>query len=99
MSIRWKFRLKVPWIGELELEPDESQRKAAWALYVELMTRVTVQPLAEGEGMLRDALSSVHSLFDSTRAILRDAGPSVGASQNTVGGIAIRVLNKGLRPL
>ncbi|MGB3613380.1 MAG: hypothetical protein WBA10_06245, partial [Elainellaceae cyanobacterium] len=32
------------------------------------------------------------------RKILRKAGPGVGASHDSVGGIAIAVLNNGLRP-
>jgi hypothetical protein len=37
-------------------------------------------------------------MFAITRQILREAGPDVGASRESVGGIAIAVLNKGLRP-
>ena len=37
-------------------------------------------------------------MFKTTREILREAGPDVGASHNSVGGIAITVLNRGLRP-
>ena len=43
-------------------------------------------------------VTSLHSLFDSTRQILREAGPHVGASITSVGGIAIAVLNRGIRP-
>jgi hypothetical protein len=37
-------------------------------------------------------------MFAITRQILREAGPDVGISSASVGGIAIAVLNKGLRP-
>ena len=47
---------------------------------------------------MREAMNPLYSLFGSTREILRKAGPKVGASQNSVGGIAIAVLNNGLRP-
>jgi hypothetical protein len=47
---------------------------------------------------MREAMNSLYSLFGSTREILRKAGPTVGASHDSVGGIAIAVLNKGLRP-
>ena len=43
-------------------------------------------------------MSSLYSLFGSTRDILRKAGPKVGASTHSVGGIAIAVLNQRLRP-
>jgi hypothetical protein len=42
-------------------------------------------------------LNSLYSLFGTTREILKEAGPDVGASRNSVGGIAIAVLNRGLR--
>ena len=94
-----KVSVSLPFgIGKAEWTEDPTQRKAAWELYVELMTRIAVQPLPEGQGLLREALSSLHSLFPSTRDILRKAGPDVGASRTSVGGIAIRVLNNGLRP-
>ena len=91
-------KIKIPWIGEAEWNADPKERTAAWSLYVELVTRVAVQPLPADEGLLREALISLHSLFDSTRQILREAGPDVGASITSVGGIAIAVLNRGLRP-
>lgn len=85
-------------LGQLELVPDEAQQRAAWELYVELATRITVQPLDVDEGLMRDALSSLYSVFASTREILRQAGPSVAHGPNSFGPMAIEVLNKGLRP-
>ncbi len=94
-----KVAVSLPWgIGQAEWEADESERRAAWSLYVELVTRVAVEPLGERQGVLREALASLHSLFGSTRTVLREFGPDVGASPQSVGGIAIEVLNKGLRP-
>jgi hypothetical protein len=86
-------------IGGVEWEPDRTEREAAWSLYVELVTRIAVQPLEEGRGLLREALTSLYSLFASTREILRAAGPNVGIRPESVGGIAISVLNNGLRPI
>jgi hypothetical protein len=80
------------------LESDEAMRRAAWALYVELTTRITTQTLETDQGLLREALNSLYSLFASTREILREAGPDVGTSLESVGGIALAVLNVGLRP-
>ncbi|MEO0802989.1 MAG: hypothetical protein AAFY57_12020 [Cyanobacteria bacterium J06642_2] len=85
-------------IGSAKWKADPTEREAAWELYVELVTRVAVQPLPDGVGTVREAMNSLYSLFASTREILRDAGPKVGASRDSVGGIAIAVLNKGLRP-
>jgi hypothetical protein len=92
-------RINVPWLGlEGEWKSDQSQRRVAWSLYVELVTRVAVQPLANDQGTSREALSSLYSIFATTRQVLREAGPDVGAAPNTVGALAIAVLNKGLRP-
>jgi hypothetical protein len=94
-----KLSIGLPFnLGQLEFEPDEFQQRAAWELYVELTTRVAVQPLGADEGKLREALTSFHNLFGVTREILRKAGPSVARGPNSFGIIAIEVLNKGIRP-
>lgn len=94
-----KVSVHLPFgIGGAEWEADPTERRAAWSLYVELVTRIAIQPLEADEGLLREALNSLYSLFAVTRQILREAGPDVGASYESVGGIAIAVLNKGLRP-
>ena len=96
-----KISLNLPFgIGGMEWEPDPSERTAAWSLYVELVTRIAIQPLEaeQDQGLLREALLSLHSLFSTTREILKEAGPDIGASRQSVGGIAITVLNRGLRP-
>jgi hypothetical protein len=85
-------------IGEAEWTPDNAERDAAWRLYVELVTRIAVEQLPDEHGVLREALESLYALFGTTRQILKDAGPEVGASIPSIGGLAIRVLNRGLRP-
>lgn len=94
-----KLTVGLPFnLGQLEFEPDEVQQRAAWELYVELTTRIAVQPLGPDEGLMREALSSLYSIFGVTREILRQAGPSVAQGPNSFGPVAIEVLNKGLRP-
>jgi len=94
-----KLTVGLPFnLGELEFEPDEIQQRAAWELYVELTTRVAVQPRNQDEGIMRESLSSLYNIFGATREILRKAGPSVAQGPNSFGAIAIDVLNKGLRP-
>lgn len=93
VSVSLPFQIgKVKWI------PDQREVEAAWSLYVELVTRVAVQELPRDEGLVREALTSLHALFAETRSILRTAGPGVGAKMPSIGGLAIGVLNKGLRP-
>ncbi|MGW1181126.1 TIR domain-containing protein [Streptomyces drozdowiczii] len=50
--------------------PGPVERAAAFDLQVELVTRVGVQPLGPEEGSLREALTSLHSLFATTREVL-----------------------------
>lgn len=97
--------LKLPFLGQISgtWAPDEVERDAAWEMYVELATRIAIAPLAPGEGMLREALTSLHSLFASTRDILREHGPRI-ARPSREGDIAfaylaLAVLNGALRPL
>ena len=67
-----KLNLKLPFIGGVEgiWEPDENEKKAAWEMYVELATRISVVKMEYDEGLLREALSSLHTLFNTTRTIL-----------------------------
>jgi len=94
-----KLTVGLPFnLGSLELENDQAQQRAAWSLYVELSTRIAVQPLEESEGILREALTSLYNVFGITRQILREAGPEIAQGHQSFGAIAVDVLNKGLRP-
>ena len=94
-------------LGVLELsgewEPNKVERDAAWELYVELITRVSVVPLAPSEGLLRDALSSLYSVFATTRAILRKYGPDIAeikpSGQYNFAFLAVTILHTGIRPV
>ncbi len=84
-------------------EPDDDERRAAWELYVEVATRVATVPLDRDTGLAREALSSLYTLFDTTRVILRRYGPGI-AQPKTDGGasfgtLAVTVLNGAIRPL
>lgn len=84
-------------------EPDEAEQQAAWEMYVELVTRISVVELGPAEGLLREALSSLYTLFGTTRAILREHGPGVarpkGGGDYSFGLIAVTILNQVLRPV
>jgi hypothetical protein len=99
-----EVRLKLPMLEITgNWEPNDSERRAAWELYVELTTRVSVVPLREDEGLLREALTSLYSLFGTTREILRRYGPQVAEpkrnGQYNFGYLAVAMLNYGIRPL
>ncbi|MET8081367.1 hypothetical protein [Streptomyces sp. NPDC005303] len=102
---RLNVRITIPFLGEIggEWEPDDAERRAAWELYVELVTRVSVAPLGEDEGSAREALTSMHALFATVRDILKRYGPDVAppGAHNEVsfGVLAITVLNGAIRPV
>src|SRR6266700_545024 len=79
--------------------PDDAEQEAAWELYVELITRISVEELRPDEGLLREALSSLYSLFATTREILRRHGPAIARPKQgrdlSFGLIAVTVLNRG----
>jgi hypothetical protein len=96
--------LKLPFFEVSgDWKPDDAERTAAWKMYVELVTRISVAELPYGVGVLREALSSLYSLFATTREILKEAGPEVARpkkhGQLSFGYIAVAVLNGALRPL
>lgn len=100
-----RVSIKLPHIAGIEgtWVPDESEQKAAWEMYVELVTRISVAELKPGEGLLREALSSLYTLFDTTRKILREYGPSIaqpkGEDNLSFGYLAVAILNVVLRPV
>lgn len=100
-----KVNLTLPYVGGIEgvWQPDEHEQRAAWQLYIELVTRIAVAELKPHEGSLREALYSLHALFDITRKILRESGPSVarpkGEHNLSLGFIAVAILNTVLRPV
>jgi len=88
-----KLKVSLGWL-ETEWQPQESDRDAAWELYVEMLTRIVTQPLPDMDGDEKTALASVHALFGITREILRRKGRDCIQFSK----IAIIVLNQIVRP-
>jgi hypothetical protein len=94
-------------LGIIEIKgsfsPSDDEKKAAWELYVELVTRTSIIELKDEEGLLREALKSLLSLFDTTRGILRKYGYSISSKKDenrlSFALIAVTVLNYALRPI
>jgi len=96
--------IKLPFLSiQGTWKVEEHQRDAAWELYVELVTRISTIELKEGEGSIREALTSFYSLFATTRDVLKKYGPVIASSGDkddiTLGYIAVAMLNKVVRPL
>src|SRR5437879_2013238 len=83
--------------------PDAAEAEAAWELYVELITRISVIELEPNQGLLSEALSSLYTLFDTTRDILREKGPKVVRPKHggkySFGYLAVTILNFAVRPV
>jgi len=88
-----KLNLKAGFV-DMEFQPQDEDRKAAWELYVELATRVASQALPPDQGVDKAAMASLYSLFGTTREILKRYGPGT----RSVAPVAIAVLNDVLRP-
>ncbi len=78
----------------MEWQPNDTDKQCAWEMYVELLTRITTQPLADEHGDEKTALASIHSLFATTRNILKDNGRHCQEFSK----ISIVVLNQIIRP-
>jgi hypothetical protein len=93
-----KVKVNLPFgIGDVEMQADPREREAAWKLYVELMSRITVQPLGPEEGLPREALTSLYTIYERGREILKDAGPGEHQGAHKLGETGLRVLNEHLR--
>lgn len=100
-----RMDLKIPVIGGVSgtWQPDKSEVNAAWELYVEMVTRSPLGDVVLSDGSVRETLTSLYSLFESTRGILRRYGPGVGKPKRrrklSFGYLAVSMLNLVLRPL
>ncbi len=87
------LRIKTPFL-DMEFQPQDADRAAAWELYVELLTRVATQPIDPEHGDERTALESVYSLFPISRQVLKDNTRSCTEFTK----LAVVVLNQVVRP-
>jgi len=90
-DIKLSLDLKVL---KAEVTFKNNDKKAAWELYIELLTRIATQPLPDGDGVEQSALDSVYSIFPLTRETLKKYGN--GAIEFSK--IAIPILNQTIRP-
>jgi hypothetical protein len=87
------LKITAPFL-QMEWEPQDADKSAAWELYVELLTRITTQPLDDSHGDEQTALESIFSLFSLTRQVLKNNTRDCTEFAK----IAIVVLNQVVRP-
>ena len=87
------LRIKTPFL-DMDWEPKDEDKNAAWELYVELITRVSTQRVLPEEGDEAAALQSIHNLFALTRETIKRHGRyCINFTR-----IAVVVLNQKVRP-
>lgn len=87
------LKIKTPFL-EMEWEPQDEDKNAAWELYVELITRVATQRLEPDEGDETAALNSIYELFPLTRSTIKhNSRHCINFTR-----IAVVVLNQKVRP-
>lgn len=79
---------------QMEWQPKPEEEQAAWELYIELITRVATQPLGKDQGDEAAALTSIFSLFEVTRNLLKEKGRKAEVFSK----VAVVILNQKIRP-
>ena len=78
---------------------DADSLKVAWRIYVEVVTRVAIQELPAGKGLLGEAIASLYALAGEIRSELKPIPPGrSGGNPESIEGLALALLNEGLRP-
>jgi len=93
-----EIKINVPEFAELKFAINDEYRRVAWKVFIEALTRVATQPLGAEDGSLREALTSLHGLFATTRDLLKNMKPSKPTSNVTVEVFAVKMLNQEIRP-
>ena len=87
------LKIKTPFL-DMEWKPQDEDKNAAWELYIELLTRITTQPLDDTHGDEATALKSIYAIFSLTREVIKKNGRHCIEFTK----IAIIVLNQLIRP-
>jgi hypothetical protein len=91
-----EVQVGVPIYTQATFSVGQKDRDVAWSLFVETTSRIATQRLEQG--ILREALSSLHSLFMTTRSLLKTKPPSLLSPNKTVEELGLAMLNTELRP-
>ena len=95
-----EVKVTIPQFSELTFVVNNDARLVAWRLFIESVTRIATQPLDDDTGLIREALTSLYSLFATTREVLKNSRPSIPVpGSQTVEHLAVTMLNWELRPL
>lgn len=90
--------VSIPEFAGFSFVVNDEHKRVAWRLFIETASRVSTQPLPEARGFLREALTSLYTLFTTVREELKTMSPSRSGRKATVEMFALRMLNNELRP-
>jgi hypothetical protein len=79
-----EFKLPLPGLGDFTIKVDNKQKQYIWNIFIELSTRIStvnindssIKKSTDNLGSLREALSSMYTLFSSIRGELKSMPPS-----------------------
>jgi hypothetical protein len=83
---------------DVTLDPDSAEE--LWRFFIQMVSRIATRPLAPGDGLIEEALTSLYTLFDRARADLGARPPRGALLSGTVAPhiYVLDVLNEDLRP-
>ena len=87
------LKIKTPFL-DMDWNPKDADKDAAWDLFIELLTRITTQELPVEHGDEQTALESIFKIFGLTREIIKHRGRECMEFTK----IAVLVLNQIIRP-
>ena len=97
-----KIKISLPWLieTEFEIKIGKNDKKIAWQLYCELVTRVGVVEFIEDEDIIVYCLDSWYSFFQFAREKLKDLKPRKKSkkAERDLPLIILKLLNEQLRP-
>lgn len=104
-SDEWRVtEVEVTTLGQkVKLANSGSQRRVAWALFVDTTTRIATQPMSDEEGDDGIILKSLYDLFQVSRKSIMEMEPtrmlpSRRKNLETVETYVLAMLNQNLRP-
>jgi hypothetical protein len=92
------WQLQEVEIQGLRFTSGGAQRRVAWRLFVEIITRIATQPLDDEVGDDGVALKSLYDLFQFTRKTVAEMEITASATGETIETFALDMLNGDLRP-
>ncbi len=94
-----EITLTIPQVSQLQFIVTRDTQQVAWKLFVQAATRISTRPMDRHSGLLREALTSLHGFFQTTRELLMTIQPSPPSGDGpSVEQLGMTMLNRELSP-